>query len=185
MKLIIGLGNPGEKFQENRHNLGFMVLDQLIEEKKLKWQNNQKFNAQIAKSDLLILAKPLTFMNASGFSVAKIISFYKIKVNDFWVIHDDIDLPLGRLKIRTGGAAGGHRGVMSIIEQLGNDNFTRFRLGIGHPGRGKDHLVERYVLEDFNQKEKGEVKKIIKKTLQALNLALEKNLRISMNRYNQ
>jgi PTH1 family peptidyl-tRNA hydrolase len=184
MKLIVGLGNPGEKFSQTRHNLGFMVLDRLVEEKELKWQENSKFNAQIAKINSLILVKPLTFMNASGFSVAKIVSFYKIKLHDLWVIHDDVDLPLGRIKIRLGGAAGGHRGVMSIIEQLGSDDFVRFRLGIGHPGRGADHLIERYVLENFNLKESFEIKKVIKKILKAIALSFEKNLERAMNLYN-
>jgi PTH1 family peptidyl-tRNA hydrolase len=189
MKLIVGLGNPGEKYQNTRHNLGFMVLDELAEKMlslaKTKWQENKKFNSQfIGIGPQVILVKPQTMMNASGFAVAKMAAFYHIEPAKIWVIHDDVDLPLGRIKIRLGGAAGGHRGVLSLIEQLGTDHFVRFRLGIGHPGRGADHLVERYVLENFNQKEKGEVKKIIKKTLKALDLALEKNLETTMNRFN-
>lgn len=189
MILIVGLGNIGEKYEQSRHNLGFMVLDVLAEKMlplaKTKWLMDKKANVLSIKIDSqLILVKPQTMMNASGFAVAKIASFYKIKPEDIWVIHDDIDLPLGKDKIRLGGAAAGHHGVESIISQLGTDNFIRFRLGIGHPGHKAYHLVEKYVLGDFNQKEKGEVKKIIKKTLQALDLALKKGIDVAMNRFN-
>jgi len=188
MKLIVGLGNPTEKYADTRHNLGFMVVDALAKKENLVWKIEKKFNAEIVfkkqEKNSFILVKPQTMMNASGYAVAKLASFYKIKNEDIWIIHDDIDLSLGKNKIRLGGAAAGHHGVESIINQLGNDKFIRFRLGIGHPGRGADHLVERYVLENFNQKEKNEIKKIIKKNLQALELALQKGVTKAMNRFN-
>jgi PTH1 family peptidyl-tRNA hydrolase len=166
MKLIIGLGNPGEKYIDSRHNLGFMVVDALAKSENLVWKMEKKFNAQLILKNQgenhFILVKPQTMMNASGYAVEKLANFYKIKPEDIWIIHDDIDLSIGKSKIRLGGAAAGHHGVESIIAHLTTDRFIRFRLGIGHPGRGADHLVERFVLENFNQKEKGEVKKIIR-----------------------
>ncbi len=190
MKLVVGLGNPGEKYQNTRHNLGFIVLDELTRKLlplfKRQWQRDKKANSLLIKiNSQLILAKPQTMMNSSGFAVVKLASFYKIKPVDIWVIHDDVDLLLDRIKIRKGGAAAGHHGVESIINQLGTDRFVRFRLGIGHPGRGKDHLVEKYVLENFSLKEKGEAKRMIKKTVQAIEIALDNGLSKAMNEFNQ
>jgi len=189
MKLIVGLGNLGEKYANSRHNLGFMVLDELAEKmlplSKTRWQIDKKANSQFIKVDSqLILVRPQTMMNASGFAVAKLASFYKVKPEDIWVVHDDIDLPLGKIKIRLGGAAGGHRGVESIIEQLGTDQFVRFRLGIGHPGRGSDQLVEKYVLRRFDVNDASKVKKVIKKAVQAIKVALDDGLEKTMNRFN-
>ncbi len=189
MILIIGLGNPGEKYQNSRHNLGFMVVDELARKilplSKTKWEKNQKFNSQfIIFNSQFILIKPQTMMNASGFAVAKMANFYHIEPVEIWVVHDDVDLPLGKIKIRQGGAAAGHRGVESIIKQLRTDQFVRLRLGIGHPVRGGDKLVERFVLEKFSDQEKHEVKRMIKKAIQALEVALKKGLSKAMNQFN-
>jgi PTH1 family peptidyl-tRNA hydrolase len=189
MKLIIGLGNPGEKYQNSRHNLGFMVVDELARKMlslaKTKWVENKKFNSLIINyQSSIILVKPQTMMNASGFAVAKMANFYKVKPKDIWVIHDDVDLPLGKIKIRLGGAAAGHHGVESIIQQLGTDKFVRFRLGIGHPGRGNDKLVERYVLRGFASHETSEVRQMDKKAIQALKKALEDGLVKAMSEFN-
>jgi len=190
MILIVGLGNPGEKYQNTRHNLGFMVVDELARKMlpltKTKWQENKKFNSLvISYQSLVILVKPQTMMNASGFAVAKMANFYQIKPENIWVIHDDVDLPLGKIKIRLGGAAAGHHGVESIIKQLGADQFVRFRLGIGHPGRGSDRLVEKYVLRRFDVNEASEVKQMIKKTVEAVRVALDDGLEKAMNQFNQ
>ena len=190
MILIVGLGNPGEKYQNTRHNLGFMVVDELARKMlpltKTKWQENKKFNSLvISYQSLVILVKPQTMMNASGFVVAKMANFYQIKPENIWVIHDDVDLPLGKIKIRLGGAAAGHHGVESIIKQLGADQFVRFRLGIGHPGRGSDRLVEKYVLRRFDVNEASEVKQMIKKTVEAVRVALDDGLEKAMNQFNQ
>lgn len=189
MKLIVGLGNPGEKYARTRHNLGFMVVEALFQHlepvKKTVWKENKKFDCLIARLGDLILAKPQTMMNASGFAVAKLANFYKIKPEEIWVIHDDVDILLGRIKIRQGGAAAGHHGVESIIEHLGTDDFVRFRLGIGHPGRGADTQVEKYVLREFDINEAGELKLTIKKAVEAIQIALGKGLEKAMNRFNQ
>ena len=175
MKLVVGLGNPEEKYLHTRHNLGFMTVDALLRKltpvQKTNWRFEKKFNSLIAKLPEAILAKPQTFMNASGFAVASISQYLRIPTADIWVVHDDLDLPLGRIKIRQGGASAGHRGVESIIEQLNNDQFGRFRLGIGHPGHGE---ADDYVLATFNTKETAEARKMIKATVKLIQEALKK-----------
>jgi PTH1 family peptidyl-tRNA hydrolase len=190
MILIVGLGNPGEKYEKTRHNLGFVVLDALLQDlepvEKTVWKKDKKFNSQLfIINSQLLLAKPQTMMNGSGQAVQKIARFYRIKPKDIWIVHDDVDILLGRIKIRQGGAAAGHHGVESIIEQLGTDKFIRFRLGIGHPGRGVEGSVENYVLREFDINEAGEVKITIKKAVEAIQAALEKGLEKAMNRFNQ
>lgn len=190
MILLVGLGNPGEKYAKTRHNLGFMVVEELARKllplEKTKWEEDKKSNSQLSIIDSqFILVKPQTFMNASGYAVVKILRYYDIKIlSNIWVIHDDVDLPLGKIKIRIGGAAAGHHGVESIIKELGTDKFVRFRLGIGHPERGSDALVERYVLREFDVNERSEVRQMIKKAVKAIRVALEKGLERAMNEFN-
>lgn len=187
MILIIGLGNPGEKYEKTRHNLGFMVVDALARKmlplEKTKWREDKKSNSQVLSiQSQVILVKPQTFVNASGFSVEKLTRRYNLDARRLFVIHDDVDLPLGKIKIRIGGAAAGHHGVESIIQELGTDQFVRFRLGIGHPGRGADTQVERYVLREFDINEAGEVKQMTKKCVKAIQVALVSGLERAMAR---
>ena len=190
MKLIVGLGNPEEKYESTKHNLGFVVLDALLQAltpvEKTVWKENKKFNSLVAKIGDLILAKPQTFMNASGHAVAKILRYYDIKIlSDLWVIHDEIDLPLEEIRIVKRRGAAGHRGVESIIKELGTADFVRFRLGIGHPGLGSsDKEVERYVLAPFGRGEKSEARRMVKKTVKAIQLALDKGLERVINQFN-
>ncbi len=195
MILIIGLGNPGQKYQNSRHNLGFMVLDKLAKEllplDKTKWKLDGKANALVLQAPPdVILVKPQTFMNASGFSVHLISQYHNIPISNIWVVHDDVDLPLGKLKIRFAGASAGHHGVESIIKELGTDKFLRFRMGIGKPiGRQKTEnrkrtSVEDYVLEDFREDEAGELKTILKKAVGAIKAAIKDGPEKAMNRFN-
>lgn len=203
MKLIIGLGNPGDKYKKSRHNLGFMVVDELarkLTKGEVKWEQDRRSNSLVFKQypNRLILVKPQTFMNGSGQAVAKIIRYYggenKTR-NDLWVVHDDVDIQLGKLKIRMGGAAAGHHGVESIIEQLGTDKFLRFRLGIGHPRERRDSEgykdggvkmdVETFVIREFDINEKTELKHLIKQTVQAIEVALKDGPEKAMNRFNR
>jgi len=199
MKLIVGLGNPGEKFRYTRHNVGFMVADKLVKDKlplktSLKaWKREEKYVAEICKIDDTVILKPQTFMNIAGLSVSRVANFYKIESENIWVIHDDIDLPLGKIRIRKGGASAGHRGIDSMIRELGNSDFVRFRLGIG---RGKldiphtaDHNlhrrdVEKFVVSPFRDNEGGEVKHLIKRAVEAVEIALDKGFDKAMNRFN-
>ena len=134
--LIVGLGNPGRQYHNTRHNTGFILIDHLVQEFKLRL-NKMQFNAITGTMDLddsrCILAKPQTFMNLSGQSVAGLLRFYKIPLEQLLVVHDDIDLPIGTLRIRPGGGAGGQKGLASTIERLGTQDFPRMRIGIGRP----------------------------------------------------
>ncbi len=148
MKMIVGLGNPGAKYEATRHNIGFILLDAIEEHYGRNWRS--KFNAEEEKTTIatrdVILLKPQTFMNLSGQSVAAAAKFYKIKPRDILVIHDELDLEPGRVKLKQGGGHAGHNGLRSIIEHIGAD-FERLRVGIGHPG--DKSKVSGYVLHDF------------------------------------
>ena len=205
MKLIIGLGNPGEKYINTRHNLGFKIVEQFLKDfqsaKNTLWENSSKFKSEISQIEWqpkhgelekVILAKPQTYMNNSGLTVRLITDFYKLKPEDIWIIHDDIDLPLGSMKIRFGGASAGHHGVESIMESLSTDKFWRFRIGIG-PEKGKLKIetgslrvknAEDFVLSGFTGSEKGKVKHLIKRGVNAIETGLEDGLDIAMNRFN-
>lgn len=197
MKLIVGLGNPGEKYEKTRHNVGFMALEQFLKDfepaKNTVWENNIKFKADISQieyqpqfNDLqkVILCKPKTFMNNSGMAVKAIADFYKIKAEDIWVLHDDVDFPEGSMRIRFGGASAGHRGVMSIIDTIGTDKFWRFRLGIGRPGESQHSGVEHYVLDTFSHQDHAKIREMLKRTSKALQQGLEQDLESAMNKYN-
>jgi PTH1 family peptidyl-tRNA hydrolase len=213
MKLIVGLGNPGEQYEATRHNLGFIVVDHFLKDFSSvndgKWDSNEKLKSDISLIDWqpkagpperVILAKPTTFMNNSGMAVQLLANYYKVAAEDIWIINDELDLPLGKLKIRFGGAAAGHHGVEDIIEKLGTDKFWRFRLGIGtlkHSAETIDDdgnakmIAQRdmgntsdFVLGTFSGKEHSEIKKMIKHTCEAIETALEKGLEAAMNRFN-
>src|SRR3989304_8522939 len=145
MKLIVGLGNPGEKYESTRHNLGFMVLDQFLKDSepvnKSYWAKEEKLKSDVyifnyqpkeGKAEKVILAKPFTYMNNSGMAVSLIAKYYKIVTSDIWIVHDELDLPLGMMKIRFGGGTAGHRGIESILLVFKTDKFWRFRMGIGN-----------------------------------------------------
>lgn len=162
MKLLVGLGNQGSKYSSNRHNIGFMVIDQLIATKDLPaLKHFAKFKAEAALADIantpIMLVEPSTMMNLSGEAVATIAKYYRIKPKDVWVIHDDLDLEYGKLRIRRGGGSGGHNGVASIIDALGED-FVRFRVGIGRPH--SDLPTDKFVLADFTPEEAKQLPKI-------------------------
>lgn len=139
MKLIVGLGNPGQKYEKTRHNAGFLVLDRILARSGGDWQG-KKFEAEWARCPLLgedaLFLKPLTFMNLSGRSVRAAATFYKVQVSDVIVLHDDIDVPFGKVKARMGGGHGGHNGIRSMLAELGAENFGRVKLGVGRPEAG-------------------------------------------------
>ncbi len=171
MKLIIGLGNPGKKYEKTRHNAGFMLADKLRKEWDFPaFRIDNKFNSEIsegsyklkAKSYKLILAKPQTFMNNSGQAVKKIMKFYKIKPEDFIVIHDDLDIDSGKFKISEDSSAAGHSGVESIINALGTQKFTRVRIGIEGTEKRKTRKIpgDEFVLKDFTSTENKTIQKV-------------------------
>ena len=202
MKLIIGLGNPGGKYEKTRHNVGFMALDQFLRDfepaKNTLWNSSDKFKSDIAEiewqrehdggkshqPEKVILVKPKTFMNDSGLAVKLLVDFYKVSPEDAWILHDDVDFPIGSMRIRLGGASAGHRGVMSIIESLGTDKFYRFRLGIGRPGESEHSGVSHYVLDTFTHEDHAKIRELLKRTSKAIQMGLEKDLESAMNKYN-
>jgi len=196
MKLIVGLGNPGDQYKDTRHNIGYMVVDKLARElgrETLSWEQNKSLNASVAKVGEVLLVKPMTFMNNSGLAVKKVLDYFKIKPEDMWVIHDDIDLPIGKIRIRLGGASAGHNGMESVMSLVGTDKFVRFRLGIG---RGKEantkntdqnlrhRTVIHFVLSRFTQSEAGSLKHLVKHGVEAVRIALTDGIDKAMNRFN-
>jgi PTH1 family peptidyl-tRNA hydrolase len=201
MKLIVGLGNPGKQYEKTRHNVGFMAIEQFLKDfnqtKDTVWTDTPKFKADITEItwqsqknhanggvEKVFLIKPKTFMNNSGMSVKLLSDFYKILPEDIWILHDDVDFPIGSMRIRFGGASAGHRGVMSIIEEIGTDKFWRFRLGIGRPGESQHSGVEHYVLDMLSHQDHAKVREMLKHTVKALMMALEQDLHAAMNKYN-
>jgi len=192
MIIIVGLGNPGKKFQKTRHNLGFMAIDnlQLTIEKFSDWKNIKKLQAKISKGEInsqkVLLAKPLTFMNLSGKSVKTLITTRpgRVEIKDLWVIHDDIDLPLGKIRIVKNRGSAGHKGVKSIIKESGTKNFVRFRIGI-QPKFGKPKNPEKFVLQKFNKGEEKIVEEVVKKTAEAIEITFKKGLGTAMNEFNK
>lgn len=161
MKLIVGLGNPGSKYEHTRHNIGFRVMDVLAAELNLQFQNNKNLGAEIAVSQELIIAKPQTFMNESGKSVAAIKKYYKLNNLDILIVHDEIDLPFGEIRLSKDSGSAGHNGIESIIEQLGKDLF-RVRIGIENRKQNRIPPTEDYVLKNFEPEEEAELEKINK-----------------------
>ena len=152
MKLLVGLGNPGKEYIRTRHNVGFLYIDSLNSFFKLQPCYKRKFYSDISESDVkgekIIFSTPQTFMNRSGESVLAIANFYKIKPNQIFVVHDDIDIALGKIKVKIGGGSGGHNGIKSIDSVIGKE-YYRIRIGVGRPPQ--DYDVSSYVLEKFNQ----------------------------------
>lgn len=196
MTIIVGLGNPGNKYQETRHNTGFLIIDRLGRElgkESVSFSYEKKWNAQVGRVGGVLLVKPQTYMNDSGSSIKSIMDFYKAVPKDIWVVHDDMDLPLGKIRIREKGGSAGHKGIESIIEYLKTDAFVRFRLGIGRgsePDINKPNKmtsrqsVIHFVLSRFNRAEAGAIKHLVKRGAKIVSTALFEGIDKAMDRYN-
>ena len=198
MILIVGLGNPGKKFEKTRHNVGFLAIENLkLKLKKISsspssprcvwgsvienfsdWKYKKKFQAEISQGRInnkeLILIKPQTFMNESGKAVKLLTKTYHLSPKTLFVIHDDIDLSLGKIRISVGRGAAGHKGVQSIIDELGNKNFVRFRIGINR--FSQNQKLDAFVLKKFTKEEEKILKEVIKKTVEAIECSLKKGI---------
>jgi peptidyl-tRNA hydrolase, PTH1 family len=152
MKLIVGLGNPGTKYEKTRHNTGYILVDGLSKKLDLKFSESDKFEGLVAKNDSIILLKPTAFMNKSGNSVSKVINFYKIPLSNIAVVHDDVDLEFGDVKSKVGASSAGHKGVQDIFNSLGTKEFQRIRVGVGRPDK-EGHSVDGFVLMNFSNEE--------------------------------
>lgn len=183
----MGLGNPGSKYQFNRHNIGFMVLDRLGEKINVKFKKEAKFNGEMAEvktaQSKTILLKPLTYMNLSGNSVKLVVDYYKISFDNIIVVYDDLDLETGKFRIRLKGSAGGQKGMASIIEKLGTQEIPRLRMGISKPDFQN---ISDYVLSDFPKEQIPLITETIDKASEALELFINgSTLQQIMNKYNK
>lgn len=180
--LIVGLGNPGKQYENTRHNIGFMLLDLMAEKSGASFQPAPKWQSHIAKlpGSGVLLVKPQTFMNLSGRAIRQITSFYKFPPEDILVIYDDVALPLGTLRFREKGSAGGHNGIKSTIEHLGTNAFPRLKIGIGssEPGNMVGHVLGR-----FSPDEKPVVENTLATALDAVQLALSQGIAAAANQY--
>lgn len=188
MPIIVGLGNPGKKYATTRHNIGFRVVDALSQKKKLNFTSSS-FQGDVAHDgaapdERLYLLKPSTFMNLSGESVVAMTQFYKIPLTEILVIHDDLDLPFGRLRLVRTGSAGGHNGIKSLIDHLGTKDFPRLKIGIGRPKTIQQEVVD-YVLQKFTPEEETHLADLIDKSVAAIEFYLTHGLQSAMNVYNQ
>jgi PTH1 family peptidyl-tRNA hydrolase len=192
MKLIVGLGNPGFLYARNRHNIGFMCVSYLAKVRDIRFDRKQGHArtgiGNIARSRV-VLARPQTYMNASGESVSALLRKLNIAPSDLIVIHDDLDLPPGKIRLRLGGSSGGHKGIDSIIARIGTRDFHRVRVGIGRPdisegADAKEDTVIAYVLADFTPEEKKIIDTVIPQVSEAIVCLLAEGLVAAMNKYN-
>lgn len=185
MKLIVGLGNPGRDYVNNRHNVGFKCIDAFAREHgiSVKQREARSYTGTGHIDDIkVILAKPRTFMNLSGEAVAALMRRYKLSTEDILVVYDDLDLPLGKIRIREKGSSGGHKGVQSIIEHIGSQEFLRIRVGIAPAEKDADAIE--HVLSDFTPDEKTVMKDVYPRVAEAIQFILEEGITAAMNKYN-
>jgi PTH1 family peptidyl-tRNA hydrolase len=183
--VIAGLGNPGRAYRGNRHNAGFMVVDRLAQAASLSFSESP-YSGWLAEGRLggrrVLLIKPATYMNRSGDSVAAAMRYFRLEPEDLLVVHDDLDLELGRIQVRRGGGSGGHRGVQSIMDSLGGGMFFRLRLGVGRPPAERE--AADWVLENFSPDEAASAQEMIERGAQAVETLLAEGLSAAMNRFN-
>jgi len=191
MKLIVGLGNSGKTYAHNRHNAGFRCLNYFARLHSIRFDHRQ-CRARVAIGEIggeqLLLAKPGTFMNLSGRSVACLVNKRKIPLSNLLIIYDDMDLPLGKIRLRKNGSSGGHKGMNSIISALGSENFSRIRVGIGRPEAGEHAISEdavvNYVLSDFSLREETIIKPVITRVAEAIDFFITEGIEAAMGKFN-
>jgi PTH1 family peptidyl-tRNA hydrolase len=192
MIIIVGLGNPGKKYQKTRHNVGFITINnlQLTIDTFSDWKFKKKFNAEISEGKIdskkIILVKPRTFMNNSGMAVKLLTKFYAQDPKNLIIIHDDVDLILGKIKISKSHGSAGHKGVQSIIDELKTKSFIRFRIGIKpkvYTLNSKN--LDKFVLKNFTKKEEEIIKQVIKTTIEGIEIAIKQGIEKAMNKFNK
>jgi PTH1 family peptidyl-tRNA hydrolase len=185
-RLIVGLGNPGETYRDTRHNIGFMVLDEIARRMGAAFREEKRWSGLVAKFTGGYLLKPLTFMNESGRAVQSVGHFYKASPAQTLVVYDDVDLPLGRLRFRTSGSAAGHNGIRSLIASLGSDEFPRLKVGIASAdGRPAGERMVGHVLGKFRTEEQTELQIVIQRAADAVLSAVDRGLETAMNVFNR
>lgn len=182
ISLIIGLGNPGRQYEDTRHNIGFMLLDRMAAAEGSIFKSEPKFQAHFTKlGDGTMLMKPQTFMNLSGRAVRQFLTFYKLDLERILVVYDDVALPLGHLRFREKGSAGGHNGIKSLIEHLGGDGFSRLKMGIGAASSGG---MTGHVLGKFAPDERDELENMLATAREAVQLSRSQGIALASNRFN-
>ena len=181
MKLIVGLGNIGEKYCFTRHNAGFMVLDKWGLEEGFTFKEEKKLKAFIARHADLIFVKPATYMNLSGEAVRAVMDYYKINVKDILIIYDDIALDLGKIRFRANGSDGGHNGIKSVIQHLGTKDFDRLKVGIGPQ---PNIPSENFVLQNFSKEQMQDLKDVLKISIEAVRFYLDNDIQKAQNKFN-
>ena len=185
-KLIVGLGNPGDKYFETKHNVGFMLVDQMAKSLNLTFSHDKIFQADIASTFLngekVYFVKPTTFMNESGKAVHALLTYYGLDIEDLLVIYDDLDMEVGKIRLRAKGSAGGHNGIKSIIAHLGSENFPRLKFGVGDKPKEMD--LADYVLGRFSSQDEATVSEGIKRACEAVECMIGEGCDAAMNKYN-
>ena len=184
MFIVAGLGNPGPKYRGNRHNVGFMVVDEAARQSEAD-SFKSKFKAELCLARIaeekVAFLKPMTFMNLSGMAVGAALSFYRLPLASLVVVHDELDLAFGTCRVKQGGGTAGHKGLRSVVEHCGGEDFARVRVGVGRPGAGE---VEDYVLSDFSISERQKLPDVVDTAVAALRHIVERGAQDAMNRFN-
>ncbi len=188
MKLVVGLGNPGREYERTRHNVGFMVVERMADAAGATFRRSHRAEARCAAADVegagrVILAEPLTYMNASGEAVAALMRWHRAAPADLVVVYDDVDLPVGALRLRPKGGAGGHKGVRSVIERLGTDGFARVRIGVGRGPEQRD-MVD-HVLSAFAREERPAIEAAVERAAEAVRAVVRDGVERAMNEFNR
>jgi PTH1 family peptidyl-tRNA hydrolase len=186
---VVGLGNPGLKYEFTRHNIGFRIVDSLAQDVEVEFKKVKSYYSLISRGMIsnhkVILVKPQTFMNLSGRAVSKVVSYYKIPLQDLLIVYDDLNLELGQVRIRKKGSAGGHKGIESIMQYLNSEEIPRLRIGIGNPSVNFNFNCISYVLSNFNNDEKDKIGELIQLSTEAIKTVIEDGFEKAMRKYNR
>ena len=189
MKIVVGLGNPGLKYEFTRHNIGFRIVDSLARDMGAEFKKVKSYYSLISRGMInnhkVMLVKPQTFMNLSGRAVSKVVSYYKIPLQDLLIVYDDLNLELGQIRIRKKGSTGGHKGIESIMQYLNSEDIPRLRIGIGNPSANFNFDCVSYVLSNFNGDEKDKTKEVIQLSTEAIKTIIEDGFEKAMRKYNR
>ena len=186
---MVGLGNPGLRYEFTRHNIGFRIVDSLAQEIEIEFKKVKSYYSLISRGMInnhkVMLVKPQTFMNLSGRAVSKVVSYYKIPIQDLLIVYDDLNLELGQIRIRKKGSAGGHKGIESIMQYLHSEEIPRLRIGIGSPLANFNFDYVSYVLSNFNNEEKDKIGEVIQLSTDAIKTVIEDGFEKAMRKYNR
>jgi len=190
LKIVVGLGNPGLKYEFTRHNIGFRIVDSLARDIEIEFKRVKSYYSLISRGTInnhkVMLVKPQTFMNLSGRAVSKVVSYYQIPHQDLLIVYDDLNLELGQIRIRKKGSAGGHKGMESIMQYLNSEDIPRLRIGIGNPSVNFNFDCVSYVLSNFNNNdERDKIKKVIQLSTEAVKMIIEDDFEKAMRKYNR